>query len=77
MTPVKTISLDPEKFCYWLQGFCEVSGEVPDEKQWSVIKDHLELVFTKAVPLTHYDPPINTGPLSGWTNTWVPPVAIC
>lgn len=48
---MKTIRLEPENFCYWLQGFCEISGSVPTAEQWETIKEHLELVFTKAVPV--------------------------
>lgn len=42
--------MTPEQFCYWLQGFNEINSTVPTEKQWSIIKDHLALVFNKVTP---------------------------
>ena len=40
-----------ESFCYWLQGFLEVSqAEKIDAKQVQIIKDHLNLVFSKKTP---------------------------
>lgn len=40
--------MTPQEFCYWLQGFLEVSGakEIKAE-QLKSIKDHLALVFVK------------------------------
>jgi len=40
----------PESFCYWLQGFSEIHGKKPTEKQWLIIQDHLKLVFNKVTP---------------------------
>lgn len=38
--------MKPENFCYWLQGFFEISeGNQLTEKQTEIIKRHLELVF--------------------------------
>ena len=38
-------------FCYWLQGFFEVTGSNElTEKQVQIIKDHLQLVFNKQTP---------------------------
>jgi hypothetical protein len=34
-------------YCYWLQGFIELHGELPTATQWASIKEHLALVFTK------------------------------
>ena len=31
-------------FTYWLQGYCELAGAVPNETQWKVIQDHLKIV---------------------------------
>jgi hypothetical protein len=44
--------MTPEQFCYWLQGFAELSeGEPsPDSAQWQMIKDHLGEVFNKVTP---------------------------
>lgn len=40
-----------EQFGYWLQGFVELTaGEEPTPRQWQIIKDHLQLVFTKVTP---------------------------
>lgn len=42
--------MTPEQFTYWLQGFAEIHGGAPSEKQWLVVKDHLKLVFEKKTP---------------------------
>lgn len=39
--------MTPENFTYWLQGYSEICGQAPSEKQWEIIKDHLNLVFNK------------------------------
>jgi hypothetical protein len=36
-----------ENFCYWLQGFAELSSSQPTAAQWDIIKEHLGLVFNK------------------------------
>lgn len=43
-------------FCYWLQGFFEVSGakEVTPE-QLQVIKNHLGMVFAREIDPSHGD----------------------
>lgn len=42
-----------DQFCYWLQGFFEVSGQTTlTEPQVSVIKEHLQLVFKKETTAT-------------------------
>jgi beta-xylosidase len=40
-----------QEFCFWLHGFFEIGGksEITAE-QAQIIKDHLELVFTKVTP---------------------------
>lgn len=44
--------MNAEKFSYWLQGFVELTdGQHPTERQWAIIKDHLQLVFTKVTPV--------------------------
>jgi len=45
--------MTPENFCYWLQGFFEISGsnEMTSEQAMTV-KRHLDLVFHKS-PITH------------------------
>lgn len=45
--------MNEREFCYWLQGFFELSGEdVVDlsAEQVQIIKDHLSLVFKKVTP---------------------------
>ena len=43
--------MNEQTFCYWLQGFVELSDtDTISEKQWLVIKDHLKLVFDKKTP---------------------------
>lgn len=44
-----------EQFAYWLQGFVELNGHMPNEAQWQSIKEHLSTVFKKVTP------PINSG----------------
>jgi len=40
-----------DQFTYWLQGFLEISdAKKLNEKQVQIIKDHLDLVFTKVTP---------------------------
>jgi hypothetical protein len=40
----------PEEFCYWLQGFLEMSDpKTMDEKQVDLMKRHLALVFEHAI----------------------------
>ena len=43
--------MTPEQFVYWLQGFAEVNQSAPNDAQWTIIKDHLQLVFKKETPL--------------------------
>lgn len=42
--------MTPEQFTYWLQGFVEIGGGQPTNRQWEIIKDHLNLVFNKVTP---------------------------
>jgi hypothetical protein len=40
-----------QQFVYWLQGFVELQEtDRPSEQQWTIIKDHLQLVFSKETP---------------------------
>lgn len=40
--------LSAENFCFWLQGFFELTDvKTLSEKQVNIIKEHLELVFVK------------------------------
>lgn len=43
--------MTPENFAYWLQGFAEIADKkAPNDKEWQIIKDHLQLVFDKKTP---------------------------
>lgn len=43
--------MTPEQFCYWMQGFVELSGGcAPTSEQWKSIGDHLQQVFNKKTP---------------------------
>jgi hypothetical protein len=68
--------MTPEQFTYWLQGFMETADPKSiDEKQTQIIKDHLDLVFTKVTPdytytlipkdfgtIKDYNPPVEPYP---------------
>lgn len=44
--------MSPENFCFWAQGFFELSGAKSiDEQQVQIFKDHLALVFDKKTPI--------------------------
>lgn len=57
--------MTPEQFCYWLQGFVELSGQPPTEEQWVSINNHLKTVFRKVTPPTPF-PVLPTYPVP-WT----------
>lgn len=44
--------MNAEQFAYWLQGFTELTEDMPapSPAQWQAIKDHLALVFVKVTP---------------------------
>jgi hypothetical protein len=47
--------LSPESFCYWLQGYLELSQHLDgpkglNERQVEEIKNHLNIVLTKVTP---------------------------
>lgn len=42
--------MDAFNFCYWLNGFAELSTDQPTAEQWKSIKEHLALVFNKVTP---------------------------
>lgn len=52
--------MTPEQFAYWLQGFAELTPDVPSPAQWQAIRDHLQLVFEKKTPPVGQPP---AGPL--------------
>ena len=58
-----------EQFCYWLQGFAELSGDAPPSpEQWQSIREHMQTVFHKITP------PYNPGVLQ--MPTWQQPSLI-
>lgn len=56
-----------EQFAYWLNGYFEISGkETLTEKECSIVRDHLKLVFKKVTPV--YNNPFtwsNGGTIAG------------
>jgi hypothetical protein len=43
--------MTPDNFCYWLQGYFEISGNTElTQIQAQDIKNHLQLVFRKETP---------------------------
>lgn len=42
--------MTPEQFCYWLQGYAELSDLPPNSVQWESINAHLKEVFKKVTP---------------------------
>lgn len=44
--------MTPEQFCYWLQGYAEITNSYqgPNPQQWQIINDHLKEVFKKVTP---------------------------
>lgn len=45
--------MTPEQFVYWLQGFVEIRETEKvglTEREWDIIKDHLQTVFHKVTP---------------------------
>jgi hypothetical protein len=74
--------MTPEQFCYWLQGYVEITGQEPTIEQWQIIKDHLQTVFNKVTPnrnLIGDDPitispsirPLETTPNGTGTPPWI------
>ena len=64
------------QFCYWLQGFFEMSKPYSINKdQTEEIKNHLDLVFKKVTPVVNFETPspfnLNT------THTGASAVAYC
>lgn len=60
------MNISPKEFCYWLQGFGELKqaegkdNEGLTSKQWTVIQDHLALVFDKQTPDRNSEPVAKT-----------------
>ena len=51
--------MTPEQFCYWLQGFAEMNPcDKLTQTQWTIVRDHLALVFNKVTPDRKEEPVI-------------------
>lgn len=63
--------MTPQEFCYWLQGFAELTTDAPTPEQWSAIKDHLRLAFVKVTPGYDWSKafPGQTSPLKPFPHT--------
>jgi hypothetical protein len=56
-----------EQFTYWLKGFMELNETTTlTEKQYQIVKDHLDLVFDKKTP--NRDLGNLLGDISPWPN---------
>jgi hypothetical protein len=60
--------MTPEQFCYWLQGFGELSTEPPTPEQWRSIKEHLATVYRKVTPPA----PGQLGTIADWQRAYPP-----
>lgn len=57
--------MSPIEFCYWLNGYIEMSGaESIDKAKMDILKDHLKLVFEKKTPYYAYGGGISLTSLS-------------
>jgi hypothetical protein len=57
--------MTPNDFCFWLNGYLEMSGaESIDKTQTDILKDHLKLVFEKKTPYYTYGGGISLTSLS-------------
>ena len=48
--------MEPRDFCYWLKGRAELVKKKPTKEEWSLILEHLDLVFTKETKGTLKNP---------------------
>lgn len=73
-------SLSPASFAFWLMGFAEIHGGPPTLEQWNVIKEHLELVFTKVTVKTSvskHDAPITRLPFTPLSSVGSQSIMLC
>lgn len=69
--------MTPENFCYWLQGYFEISSsDMIGKTQKQIIKDHLDLVFKKETPKYEFktDPNIAPAPFKPYQFETLPPL---
>lgn len=63
--------MQPDSFCYWLQGFFEISDPATlDATQVQIIKDHLAEVFHKVTPDRRKSGQDNKAELLEWIKTF-------
>jgi hypothetical protein len=43
--------MTPEQFCYWLQGYYELTNNPDPSDHERIIQDHLKTVFDKQTPV--------------------------
>lgn len=70
--------MDHKSFCYWLNGYFEISEAAGVEPEFTpevvkMIKSHLDLVFNKVTPWIQY-PDFRVKPLD---ITRTPPTLVC
>jgi len=59
--------MNHDQFTYWLQGFVEMNGgNMPNEWQWRMIKDHLQTCFVK-VTSTYPQSPVTPSIPDMWS----------
>lgn len=59
--------MTPEQFCYWLQGFAELSPHAPNQMQWNAVREHLATVFNKVTPPVQPELKVVGPAVAGWT----------
>ena len=64
-----------QDFCYWLQGYFEISGtKMINEEQAEIIMNHLNLVFKHEIDPQHEgDPQVLQNIHDGKPAAWRPP----
>ena len=75
--------MTPEQFTYWLQGFVEIRESEQaglTEREWDIIKDHLQTVFHKVTPNRSHPSDITNVPAITPNGTgkspWEPPYTV-
>ena len=67
--------MNHDQFTYWLQGFVEMNGgNMPNEWQWRMIKDHMQTCFVKVTPTYPQSPTIPDMWAWGSTQPYISPV---
>lgn len=71
--------MTPEQFCYWLQGYYELTNDTDRLSQRDhIIRDHLQTVFQKVTPTYTGSPITVTTPGKNYPEPWNHPgTTIC